>query len=1357
MASPEDYELVDQSGYFDRDYYLTRNPDVRAAGVDPVEHYLNHGGMERRDPHPKFDTALYLEQCARFGEAPQNPLLHYLRFGAARGVNPIRKDPAWMHFSDAISSGSAVGPRPSLMRGVDETQSATRDEQRAVILSSGLFDRHFYNTTYRIVFPSDVDAVEDYLSRPPSEGRRPNLYFDPIFYLEQNVDVRDSGMEPFHHYLVQGWKQWRPISLLFNCAWYRNHYHLADDEDALAHYLRRRTSYTVSPLPEFDVEYYARVNPDVRASGADAFEHFHHRGWKELRNPSEQFDVKYYARRYLDGNLDQNPFIHFLQHKHEPGVSGIAPADEASIPRAVKTFTKPGPYFEELKPLAPDVHRRAKILAYYLPQFHSFPENDRWWGTGFTEWTNIARGTPRFEGHYQPRIPRDLGFYSLDTNATIRRQIEFAKAAGLFGFIYYYYWFDGKRLMEKPLNNFLADDQLDFPFCLMWANENWTRRWDGKDNEILISQGYRAEDDRLLVADFMRHIRDKRYIRLKGRPLLMIYRADVIPNIARTLERWRKIFRDDFGEDPILVMGQSFGATNPRDYGFDAAIEFPPHKHTERTPDIQSTLQWFDWDFSARVYRYEDILRVSLDEPPPEFPLIKTVLPGWDNDARVQGQGLVIADSLPEKYEDWLSQLVKRAQDNPFFGEPIVCVNAWNEWCEAAYLEPDQYFGSAYLNATARAVAGIPNPVHALPLLLVGHDAFPSGSQHLLLNIGRILKRKFGIAVEFLLLAGGAFEDAYRDIAPVTIASSDEELASFLADASGRGFRQAIANTAATGRVFSFFARAGIEAISLIHELSGVLRANYFLDRARAALQSARAVVFAAASVRDEVAAAVGVPVDDRMHLVPQGCYKEMSYSPALREQIRATLAVKAGEALVVSIGHAELRKGFDLFLQLWRKLNRNAKSRVHFCWVGGIHPQFATWIATELREATASGTFHMVGLRDDVDAFLSAADVFALTSREDPFPTVVHEALSIGLPVVAFDKAGGMSAFLKNTDMGVVVPHCDVTAMADAIAECIGGKITDADRVKRHQFVNDNLNFADYVEKLLHLVFPHLAKVSVAIPNYNYARLLPERLTTIFGQTYPAHEIIVLDDGSTDDSVAVLNGIADSCSRDIQVLVNKKNSGSVFGQWEKAAKAATGDFIWIAEADDLSEPTFLAEIMALMRGDPKIGFAFSDSCALHPDGSVMWRSYKTYYGETESGALSKTEVFDGDEFARRYLSVRNLILNASAVVWRREVLLQALSSCSPADFRLAGDWRLYLQALSVPGVRIGYISSTLNKHRRHDESVTHTLDAEKHVAEIVRCHAFAADAFQLPQSYRDLQRAYATMVREQLTRKPSQ
>ena len=159
------------------------------------------------------------------------------------------------------------------------------------------------------------------------------------------------------------------------------------------------------------------------------------------------------------------------------------------IPREIKRFTKPGPDFEEFKPVSAVSDPRVKLLAYYLPQFHAFPENDSWWGKGFTEWTNLPRGIPRFAGHYQPRVPRDLGFYTLETDETLRRQVKMAKDAGVYGFVFYYYWFNGRRIMDAPVERFLDDPSIDMPFCLMWANENWTRRWDGAESEILISPG----------------------------------------------------------------------------------------------------------------------------------------------------------------------------------------------------------------------------------------------------------------------------------------------------------------------------------------------------------------------------------------------------------------------------------------------------------------------------------------------------------------------------------------------------------------------------------------------------------------------------------------------------------------------------------------------------------------------------------------------------------------------------------------------------------------------------------------------------------------------------------------------------
>ena len=1262
--------------------------------------------------------------------------------------------------NDVVARPAVAGTPASTPRApaTDRQAAALRAGRMQALARTGLFDAAYYLETHPDIAQAGVDPLEHFFDHGWTEGRRPNPYFDPLWYVAQNADVKAGGLNPLYHYAFHGDREGRRAAPLFDSAWYRAQYAIPEEQITLAHYLAHRTSGRFSPMPEFDVAYYLRHSPDVAAAGVDAFEHFWGFGYREGRNPSEAFDVRFYAQRYLRGDLGENPFGHWLAHRHEPGVFGRMPESETTAFREVKRYTKPAIEFEEFRPLPSAAARRVKLLAYYLPQFHAFAENDAWWGKGFTEWTNVPRGLPRFRGHFQPRVPRDLGFYCLDTKDPMRRQIEMAKAGGVHGFVFYTYWFNGKRLLEQPVERFLADRSLDMPFALMWANENWTRRWDGAESEVLISQDYRPEDDERMAAEFARHFQDPRYIRLEGgRPLLMVYRPGIIPDAPATIARWRGVFRDRFHEDPILVMAQAFGDTDPRPYGFDGAIEFPPHKLTQHLQPVNQELEILDPDFSGKVYRYETVAKVSLEEPAPDYPLIKTAVPSWDNDARRQGTGLTISDSTPAKYEAWLSALVERAREAPFFGEPMVCVNAWNEWCEGAYLEPDLHYGAAYLNATGRAVAGLslPRGEHAPPrLLLVGHDAFPSGAQLLLLEIGRTLRRETGIEIEYLLLEGGRMEEAYRAAAPTHVAATDAALAARAQALAARGFTAAIVNTTAAGRAVPILAASGIGAVQLVHELPRIIREKQLAEGARAGITAARHVVFSAPFVRDAVLGELGLAADARTLVRPQGLYRRIAPDAAGAARIRRELKLAEGEKLVLGIGYADMRKGFDLFLQLWRVLRwRGPRARVHFCWLGDMDPGMRGWLAEEIAAAEASGSFHLPGRRDDVPAFLNAADALVLTSREDPFPSVVLEALAAGLPAFAFDRTGGIPDLLRQHGVGAVVPYGDVTAMAEALVPALRGEDAAA-REARRALVAGRFGFADYVRDLLGLALPGLASVSAVVPNYNYARYMPERLGSIFRQTHPVREVVVLDDCSADDSLAVIPKVAAEAGRAVRLVPNEVNSGSVFAQWRKAAELAEGEFVWIAEADDLSDPAFLARTLALLQADPELRLAFSDSRTVHADGSPQWESYKGYYASVEPGALARTEVFEAEEFVRRFLSVKNLILNVSAVVWRKDALLAALEACQEElrGYRMAGDWRLYLEALRPPGARIGYEAAPLNVHRRHAESVTHALAADRHLAEIARCHRLAAEAFPaIAAAVRPAQAAYLREVAAQL------
>jgi len=377
----------------------------------------------------------------------------------------------------------------------------------------------------------------------------------------------------------------------------------------------------------------------------------------------------------------------------EPPLDAKEPDQQTSISHSIG----------KLKRLAVEaslaVENTPKLIAFYLPQFHPIPENDAAWGPGFTEWTNVTKARRLFSEHYQPHLPAELGFYDLRIPKIMESQAELARSYGIYGFCYYYYWFDGRRVLEKPLELMLNNKNIDIPFCLCWANENWTRRWDGSDDEIILSQTFDSNSHTSFIDDLIPYFEDDRYITIDGKPLLLVYRPDIIKNLKSTVYSLKELARER-GFELCIAACLTFGFDDPVAHGFDVGIEFPPHGLS--APEINNEIDWKE-PFTGHAYSYADAVARELTKPERPFKVYRAAMAGWDNTARRGAKGNLFCGANPKDFEAWLSALVIRSrrhrdEDN------IIFINAWNEWAEGAHLEPDQRFGRQWLMACSRAL-----------------------------------------------------------------------------------------------------------------------------------------------------------------------------------------------------------------------------------------------------------------------------------------------------------------------------------------------------------------------------------------------------------------------------------------------------------------------------------------------------------------------------------------------------------------------------------------------------------------------------------------------------------------------------
>ena len=347
--------------------------------------------------------------------------------------------------------------------------------------------------------------------------------------------------------------------------------------------------------------------------------------------------------------------------------------------------------------------KKARMIAFYLPQFHPIPENDEWWGKGFTEWTNVAKAKPLFPGHYQPHIPADLGFYDLRVPETRLAQADMARTYGIEGFCYYHYWFAGKHLLEWPFNEVLESGEPDFPFCLCWANATWSGIWYGAPDRTLIEQTYPGpEDDERHFYVLLEAFADERYMKVDGKPIFLVYVPKDLPDPRRTTDCWRELALKA-GLKGLYLVAKHLQPLNPRELGFDAVarhnLGMLPKFYALRTPArlrrlieaLRRVAGYPRWLFSyKKAIQYLRIPEAS------ELNVHPTVVPNWDNTPRCGRRGWLLTGSTPELFRIHLRETIQQVKAKPL-DHRIVFIKSWNEWAEGNHLEPDLKYGKAYL------------------------------------------------------------------------------------------------------------------------------------------------------------------------------------------------------------------------------------------------------------------------------------------------------------------------------------------------------------------------------------------------------------------------------------------------------------------------------------------------------------------------------------------------------------------------------------------------------------------------------------------------------------------------------------
>lgn len=751
------------SAEFDTNFYLSTYPDVALAGKNPLIHYILHGKKEGRKIHQN-DTSVFSNDSAikrrikkytmvvRILKRNPEMVTKFLIMLKNEGIKKtILKVAQTINNKDYEAqllnlNGSYEEIIYTLFKVVPYyTNNISYTSNQQEIKSTIAIHLHLYY----------IDMIEEcirYLENVPYK-------FD-LYVSVSNKDYIKKSQDSFRNSLLKVGKivvevvpnrgrDIAPMIIQFGkrLSKYKYISHIHTKKSLHNDQLDTWFSHSMKLLygtQEKIEQIFSLLQNDAKIIYPENFIdiRFDNGGWSENREKA-----RYILEKYTKKNISDFPFVEFpqgsmfwakseslkdilnlpLKYNDFP----IEPIEEDgtlahALERLILIFTLPYEgrcyrlhkndsmasrvsYESQIDFSSTITHSSIKVLSYYLPQFHPTPENDMWHGNGFTEWYKVTTANPLFVGHYQQHIPHDdIGYYMIDSSDILKKQASMMKKAGVHGQIFYHYWFTGKLILEHPAQLLLEDKSVDMPFCFCWANENWTKRWDGNEQEILLGQEYSPEDALNFIQYLIPFFKDKRYIGIDNRPVLFIYRPSSIPNF----EIYKKIWSDECEKQslpaPYIVATLTRGTVEPTTYGMDAAVERVLHDWTNGgAPEIKHTLLQYK-SVNGSILDYTDVSKYYHSQKDvKDFVYFRSLVPMWDNTARYGQEAYAVHNSTPGLFQQWLQDTIKYTEMNLSDDKQIIVVNAWNEWAEGAHLEPDTKHGYAYLNSIGRALSDI--------------------------------------------------------------------------------------------------------------------------------------------------------------------------------------------------------------------------------------------------------------------------------------------------------------------------------------------------------------------------------------------------------------------------------------------------------------------------------------------------------------------------------------------------------------------------------------------------------------------------------------------------------------------------